>query len=394
MSAFDVEKGSQQPGGMPQAPVPAATAHEGFLPTYEDAVKTNLRNFERIEGYRGRGVYERTQKADKSTPTSKRCLVFGLPLLLILMVAIGVGLAVFHHERHSAGLSSPSSITVTKWHTATVPETQTFSPSIPVAIARAASSFYDEQATFTSTIWDGTKSVGFSLITTTVPLPSINMSPSQATITTPLPTVNMVLTSSALYSSTTTIFSTATSSPIASVDPLGDGFCGLPGTFCAGGKRDAAPEPQHTKGDGFCGLPGTLCLGSRDSSEMEVERRDGQEKDGGRSSSTLITVTKHLTFTTTSTASTTASIPASIIAAANAYYQQWSSTFFSTASSSLQESSSSSIPASTTAPLPPVTVTVTPKSTPESTKSKQSESSAFVTCVRGGLTVLDTPCYQ
>jgi hypothetical protein len=42
----------------------------------------------------------------------------------------------------------------------------------------------------------------------------------------------------------------------------------------------------------------------------------------------------------------------------------------------------------------PVTVTVTPKSTPPSTKSNPSESSSFVTCVCGGLTVLEQPCYK
>jgi hypothetical protein len=35
-----------------------------------------------------------------------------------------------------------------------------------------------------------------------------------------------------------------------------------------GGKRDAAPEPEHAKGDGFCGLPGTPCLGGRDAEAM------------------------------------------------------------------------------------------------------------------------------
>jgi hypothetical protein len=55
----------------------------------------------------------------------------------------------------------------------------------------------------------------------------------------------------------------------------GDGFCGLPGTFCAGGKREAAPQPKHAKGDGFCGLPGTFCAGGKRDAAPEPKHAKG-----------------------------------------------------------------------------------------------------------------------
>ena len=164
----------QQQSAVPQQPLPVMASHHdpGFLPTYEETLNDNLCNFEKLEGQIGKGIDDQAQLTQRRTSSrNKRCCLLSLPLLLMLVAGICVvAIAFRRHEQHT---SSTSPATTTQYHTTTVIETSTASASIPGPMASAISSFYDKRtdilATFTSTIWFGSESDGWSMITTTVP---------------------------------------------------------------------------------------------------------------------------------------------------------------------------------------------------------------------------------
>ena len=351
MASFDVEKGAQHQSGLPQQPLPVATAHQDsdFPPRYEEALNANLRNFEKLERQIGKGNFDEAPTQPRKRFNWKRHLLVAMPVLLFMVICTAViaGMFVFRKEQHA---HNPAAVTVTRRHITTVFETITVYHPVPSSIAAAAT------ASIFSAELSASRAANVSptSATTTTPLPSVNMAPT--TTTTPLPSVVMLPSSTA-----STLFTTSTTSstPTKTANPLGIGFCGP---------------------------PGSPCLGGRDAGVLKLEQRGV---------GTPSTVTKHLTITVTGHTTTTVPIPASILDAASSYYKQWSSNAQSIVSDSKEDMSALVAVLSSEAAPPPLTMPTVPttfSTSATTTASDSTATAATVPCANYGW--LDPGCFM
>lgn len=240
MPRFPV-KLSQQENSRPQQPSAA------FLPQYEEAVNNNLRNFDQLEGQVGKETYDHTGPQNRKKSALKMCLLFGLPIMLVFMLALGAAAFVLDQQQTSSTTPEPVSAS---------------HASVTVSQRDAYTSFVTQVITVAESVSDYSHMVptlGLGTFSSVSTLPAVSMSSSSAS------SVSLVPTSSA------TTFATSTFAP-----PLTLTSAPSSTTSTSLTSRETTITPPGF-GDGFCGLPGSACIGGRDLED--VDGRDADQAD-------------------------------------------------------------------------------------------------------------------